>query len=287
MFFDRAIVCAEGFTPEVLSREHVRLAVVFQLPYRLRVSNGYLFRPTDDPTIDVHVRNQHAIPEGTPGSDVLKLERTVGDREALWSRVMLVARDLKIRQSQVTALQGRQDDVVPQVLLQNLERALHAFNGFVVAYWMAARESEGQALVKLRELGFLIKHLSWQVVFLCPEDYSLSRADVTHLFELNPGGEYVTVEGLPGPLDDLPSEILARIPQCHRFHCTNIGHDLAFDRHPPDAVGGLALDAMVGHVPLPGLSKWTGSQDAPCTSLGCLSGRIHPCDLWLGLNGAR
>lgn len=230
MVFRRQIIPLRRFEPAAAKPENVRLAALLHLPFRLRVPSIYSFSPPHDPDVSIHVNNKHPIPTGTTPVDVLKLVSGLEDRTELWSDVLIILKTPRITSKELGLIrEGNNDGVLP-VILQNGDTLVGHLNAFLVAYAFAAKSAkEGQTLAKIRDVPFLTRHLCWEAVVLCPQEYVLSNEDVRMLFDLDPMPYVHVTEGIPGPLDDLTADVVARIPRFSFRNSSNIAYELAFE----------------------------------------------------------
>ena len=192
--------------PKTRATAEVLFCCVVNLPFRLRVGNGYTFPNSDDEDFKLYFRNPYKIPQEGVETDKLRKEAgKQGTYNFFCTKVLIVLKK------------------------SNVDRAIKVLNDFIIAYSIVCKSNLslfGQVKT-LTNMEFS-EAVESEIQYHCPKDYVLTDSDVEKLINWKPP---LTGQISVFPLfkfKDLSAQAIDKIPIAFDRHRNYVFYEFAF-----------------------------------------------------------
>lgn len=225
--------------------ENVRFAFRFDLPFRLRIGSNFAHDFTvRGRKVQLHARNQVAIPEGT---QLHQLLREYSDFQQLRTQAIILVLNPDVSDESLHALRESTPDSeefkYPSASGE-LFTAIQAMNDFVIAYATATGQLFGGTPLKLFRATDLTDPVRWQLTIVGPTE-ELSNDDIETVFSRTAECEIPRVQTIRGDLFDLQSDQIDEIDKAFKRHAEFVFYEYAFEAKSKmfahDYVGALLM----------------------------------------------
>jgi len=192
----KGVLVFPGVEPRELTNNEVRIALVFQLPFRLQTAKCIGCETELDEAIShIYLYNNLSFPEGADIAKVLKEYH--GNYKQLWSLVVVIVKGKFIDEKEIDIL--RQGKELQKRLTTNVQESVlnppFDFRPFVpncvttinqlifASTWIATKRKGISGLFGVTQIRSLTESdisclLRSQVALLCPESYELDEAGI-------------------------------------------------------------------------------------------------------------
>jgi hypothetical protein len=194
--------------PKTIATTEVLFCCVVNLPFRLRVGNGYAFPSSDDEDFKLYFRNPYKIPQ--EGVETNKLREEADKQETynfFCTKVLIVLKKKP-----------------------NVDRAVKVLNDFIIAYGTVCK-SIGSFLEEVNTLNHMEfdKALEGEIHYHRPKGSILTDLEVEKILNHKPLMTCSGISIIPlRKFTDLSAQVLDKIPAAFTRHQDYVFYEFAF-----------------------------------------------------------
>lgn len=199
-FDKKGVVVIEDMNSAHITRENIRIAFVFQLPFRLRTAKFAKLLMDHETIEEIVLYNPMAFPDGSDFNQICKDNR--GDYRSLWSTAIALANGKTLTDQELEVLKDGQllasrldHDVRASVLKPVFEfkrlvtECIESVNALIVAStWLAIKRSGPNGMYGVTPIRTLSEFdlpilLRSQIVVICPETFEITEETIVAILD--------------------------------------------------------------------------------------------------------